>query len=308
MTQQQRHRTSSRPVVQRRPGSGTRSRRRHRHRPHRTPIPATRLAPPLEAILRERLREDRGRRGGRPDRGRRRLQPASGRLDRRRRRPLRRRVPSPVASPSRRPSANAVFPAWFTPQRRQRPASCRRAARRPSPSCPASRSRSRRVGSTAATRPISTGCSRTRPPMLPKMLASGSLAHRDLHGAASRARSSSATRGRAQSGPTAAEMVAAAAGQRSPCDRPTPVDVTIGSLTGKQFDVRARSRLDGDALLRADPPTLDLGDQRTRVFLLDSPGAASIVIFVGSLHSAGHEAFLAEAMPIVESFQFEVTP
>ena len=32
------------------------------------------------------------------------------------------------------------------------------------------------------------------------------------------------------------------------------------------------------------------------------------MIFVGSLHAAGHEAFLAEAMPIIESFQFDLTP
>ena len=31
-----------------------------------------------------------------------------------------------------------------------------------------------------------------------------------------------------------------------------------------------------------------------------------IVIFVGSLYSADFEAFLAEAMPIVESFQFDL--
>jgi hypothetical protein len=40
------------------------------------------------------------------------------------------------------------------------------------------------------------------------------------------------------------------------------------------------------------------------VFLLDAPGRGVITIFVGSLHAAGHEAFLAEAMPIVESFEF----
>ena len=32
-----------------------------------------------------------------------------------------------------------------------------------------------------------------------------------------------------------------------------------------------------------------------------------LVIFVGSKHQAGHEAFLAEAMPIVESFQFDTS-
>ena len=45
---------------------------------------------------------------------------------------------------------------------------------------------------------------------------------------------------------------------------------------------------------------------RTRVILLDVPGRGVIVIFVGSLHSADFEAFLAEVMPIVESFQFDL--
>ena len=31
-----------------------------------------------------------------------------------------------------------------------------------------------------------------------------------------------------------------------------------------------------------------------------------VVIFLGSLQAAGHEAFLAQAMPIVESFQFNI--
>jgi hypothetical protein len=32
------------------------------------------------------------------------------------------------------------------------------------------------------------------------------------------------------------------------------------------------------------------------------------VIFASSLHAADHEAFLAEAMPILESFQFDTAP
>ena len=84
-----------------------------------------------------------------------------------------------------------------------------------------------------------------------------------------------------------------------------PVDVTIGGLTGKQLDVR----LDPDrptATCPGDPPTVDLGDQRTRVTYLDTPSGI-IAIGVGSKYSADHDAFLADAMPIVESFQFDVT-
>jgi hypothetical protein len=82
-----------------------------------------------------------------------------------------------------------------------------------------------------------------------------------------------------------------------------PVDVTIGGLTGKQVDVR----LDPDrptATCPGDPPTVDLGDQRTRVTYLDTPSGI-IAIAVGSKYSADHDAFLADAMPIVESFEFD---
>jgi hypothetical protein len=47
---------------------------------------------------------------------------------------------------------------------------------------------------------------------------------------------------------------------------------------------------------------------RTRAILLDTPDRGVIVILAGSPHSAGHEAFLAEAMPIVESLQFDLNP
>jgi hypothetical protein len=88
-----------------------------------------------------------------------------------------------------------------------------------------------------------------------------------------------------------------------------PVDVTIGGLTGKQVDVR----LDPDrptASCPGDPATVDLGDQRTRAIYLDTPSGTPsgiIGIAVSSRYSAGHEAFLAEAMPIIESFQFDVS-
>ena len=85
-----------------------------------------------------------------------------------------------------------------------------------------------------------------------------------------------------------------------------PVDVTIGGLTGKQVDVR----LDPSWTERCpgDPPSLDPRDSRTRVFLLDIPDRGALFINAGSLHSADHAAFLAEAMPIIQSFEFDLTP
>ncbi len=80
------------------------------------------------------------------------------------------------------------------------------------------------------------------------------------------------------------------------------VDVTVGGLTGKRFDVRIDPNWDGNC--PGDPPGSDYLDGRTRVFLLDVPGRGVVVIFLGSLQAAGHEAFLAQAMPIVESFDF----
>lgn len=84
-----------------------------------------------------------------------------------------------------------------------------------------------------------------------------------------------------------------------------PVDVTIGGLTGKQVDLR----LDPDrptATCPGEPATVDLGDQRTRATYLDTPSGI-IAIAVGSRYSAAHEAFLAETMPIIESFRFDVS-
>ena len=80
------------------------------------------------------------------------------------------------------------------------------------------------------------------------------------------------------------------------------VDVTVGGLTGKRFDVRTNP--DWDGTCPGDSPASDYADGRTRTFLLDVPGRGVIVIFLGSLHAADHEAFLAKAMPIVESFDF----
>ena len=190
--------------------------------------------------------EARGRRGGRP-----RSWPSSAttccpagrpesvaRLRRRRHhRPTASASPSAPASPTRR------VPGLVHASRALEPGSCRWAARRPGRSCPASRSRCRRAGSTPAMRPISTGCSRTRPPMRPKTPRSGDLAQRALHGAACepvfRLR-----RVGGQSGRDGGRD-----GRRRGCQR-SPCDVRAGRRDDRWPDRQAgrrpaRSRLDG---------------------------------------------------------------
>ena len=107
-------------------------------------------------------------------------------------------------------------------------------------------------------------------------------------------------------GLTAAEIVAMARGD-DVLAVSEPLDVAIGGLTGKQVDVRRNpdwtGTCPGDSGL---PPGLDPKDERSRVILLDVPGGGVLVIFVYSVTSAPFETFLAEAMPIVESFQFDL--
>ena len=105
-------------------------------------------------------------------------------------------------------------------------------------------------------------------------------------------------------GATAADMVAAASANEALAVS-GPVDVAIGGLTGMQFDVQRNP--DWTGVCPADselPPGLDPEDERTRGVFLDVPGRGVLVIILYSMSSAEQEAFLAEAMPILESFQF----
>lgn len=109
-------------------------------------------------------------------------------------------------------------------------------------------------------------------------------------------------------GATAAEIVAAmAAGDILALSGIS--DVEIGGLTGKQVDVRRNPEWSGtcpdDAKL---PPGVDPADERTRGIMLDVPGRGVLLMLVYSMHSADTEAFLAEAMPIIQSFEFDIQP
>jgi hypothetical protein len=103
-------------------------------------------------------------------------------------------------------------------------------------------------------------------------------------------------------GASAAEIAAAIVANKALVTA-EPVDVTIGGLKGKQIDVQLDPGLTGGC--PGDPPGFDLKDARVRGILLDSPGRGVLVIFASSLHAAGHDAFLADAMPVLESFQFD---
>ena len=102
---------------------------------------------------------------------------------------------------------------------------------------------------------------------------------------------------------TAAEMAASMVANDALATS-EPIDVTIGGLTGKQIDVQLDPGWTESC--PGDPPGSDLGDHRVRTVLLDTPDRGVLVIFLASLHSVGHEAFLAKAMPIIESLQFDI--
>ena len=107
-------------------------------------------------------------------------------------------------------------------------------------------------------------------------------------------------------GNTAAEMVASASANNALAISGL-ADVSIGGLTGKEFDVRLNPDWTGTCPARPDdPPGLNLREVRTRAILLDSPSRGVIVIFLGSTTSADYEAFLGEARPIAGSFTFDL--
>jgi len=88
-----------------------------------------------------------------------------------------------------------------------------------------------------------------------------------------------------------------------------PVAVTIGGLNGTWVDVQLDPSWTGRCTLQPeDPSTRDYKDVRYRIFQLDTLAGGSIEIMIESLYAADSDRFLDEAMPIIQSFQFDVTP
>lgn len=105
------------------------------------------------------------------------------------------------------------------------------------------------------------------------------------------------------SGATAAERVAKVTANKA-LETTGVIDVEIGGLTGKQFDLRVNPAW--TETCPGDPPGTDLSVFRSRAILLDVPGGGVIDIFVGTTQAADFDGYLAVAMPVVESFQFDL--
>jgi hypothetical protein len=109
-------------------------------------------------------------------------------------------------------------------------------------------------------------------------------------------------------GSTAAELVDSLAANEALVTS-EPVDVTIGDLTGTRVDAHIDPDWTGSCpLAPEDPPTKDYKDYRGRFVFLDIPSGGKLLIIVDSVHAADFDAFVAEAMPIVESFMFDLAP
>jgi hypothetical protein len=107
-------------------------------------------------------------------------------------------------------------------------------------------------------------------------------------------------------GSTAAEIVDGIVANEA-LSTSDPVDVTIGGLSGRQVDVQISPDWSGTCAPPQEPQRHWMG-QRLRIIVLDRPVAGTIGIGIGSKYAADFEAFLAEAMPIIESWQFELGP
>ncbi len=87
-----------------------------------------------------------------------------------------------------------------------------------------------------------------------------------------------------------------------------PVPVTIGGLEGQRLDVRLSPSGSGICEPAADdPPDLDFSDVRLRLIVLDHPDGSDVVpVLVQSAHADEFDDFVADAMPIVETFEFDL--
>ena len=107
-------------------------------------------------------------------------------------------------------------------------------------------------------------------------------------------------------GSNAAELVASLVADEALVTS-DPVDVTIGGFTGTRVDAHLDPDWTGTCTPNPDAPTRDPNDVRGRYIFLDTPDGGKLLIIVDSVHAADFEAFLAEAMPVVESFEFDLS-
>jgi hypothetical protein len=85
-----------------------------------------------------------------------------------------------------------------------------------------------------------------------------------------------------------------------------PVDVTIGDLTGTRVDAHIDPDWTGSCPPNPDNPAQDYTDYRGRFVFLDLPRGGKLLIIFNSVHAADFESFVTQAMPVVESFRFDL--
>ena len=107
-------------------------------------------------------------------------------------------------------------------------------------------------------------------------------------------------------GPTAGELVDSLVTNEALVTS-EPVEVTIGGLTGTRVDAHIDPDWTGTCQAYGSDADADPKDYRGRFVFLDMPDGGKLLIILDSVHAADFEAFLADAMPIVESFQFDLS-
>ena len=84
-----------------------------------------------------------------------------------------------------------------------------------------------------------------------------------------------------------------------------PIPVTIGGLSGQQVDLGLTSDSTG-CIPGAPSGEVPSAGDRYRVIILDRPDGGSLMIRLAASPS-DFDAFMADAMPVVNSFEFDLT-
>jgi hypothetical protein len=116
-------------------------------------------------------------------------------------------------------------------------------------------------------------------------------------------------------GGTSSAEIAAALVARDGLTTTEPGPLAVGGLTGLQLDVGLQAGWAGTCPQDPTTPAVPLvgtvmaeGDNRYRVIVLDRPDRGNIAILLYAHYAADFDAFVRDAMPIVESFEFDLTP
>ena len=217
--------------------------------------------------------------------------------------------PSPIApaSPSAAPSAAAVFPLWFTPESGSGGAGILPAGSVTTQSFTPGSTFSVPEGWVNDTDTADFyGLFPDTPANEAEFAASGSTAQQIFMGYVDTPGLSICEGVGETHGSTAAELVDSLVADDGLVTS-EPVDVTIGGLSGTRVDAHLDPGWTESCSADSDsPPTKDDKDYRGRFIFLDVPDG-KLLIVVDSVDAADFETFVGEAMPIVESFQFDLS-